>query len=82
MTSIHAKKSENSNARFRRKSGGRKRERAERREREDRDEGEFIGPNPPGGRRNKNVANMHKKYIFLESFNFKENFDVFFSLFK
>ena len=24
------------------------------RERDDRDEGEFIGPNPPGGRRTKN----------------------------
>ena len=50
------KKSENYNARFRRKSGAR-RERGQ----TDRDEGEFIGPNPPGGRRTKKEL---MKYCF------------------
>ena len=45
------KKSENSNARFRRNlADGDDRETTT-----ERDEGEFIGPNPPGGRRTKNV---------------------------
>ena len=44
-------KSENSNVRFLRKFRGRKWQ-------DDRDEGDFIGPNPPGRRRTKNDNNL------------------------
>ena len=47
---IFQQKSENSNARFQRNSDGQKRETRN----DNRDKGEFIGPNPDGGRRTKN----------------------------